>query len=128
MMSNVMRVTGTDATVAGCTPTSVPRLSTPLDLGFDPGDMGFVANPYPAYERLRDQRPIMYDEAIYHWLVTRFDEMLIVAGVNPERIRTEAAWAKLCGVAPIPASSGRRHGTGRIGAVIAKRTPHPTVR
>ena len=25
----------------------------------------------------------MYDEAIYHWLVTRFDEMLIVAGDNP---------------------------------------------
>lgn len=35
-------------------------------------------------------------------------EMLIVAGDNPERIRSEAAWAKLCGVAPIPASSGTR--------------------
>ena len=33
-------------------------------------------------------------------------EMVIVAGDNPERIRSEAAFAKLCGVCPIPASSG----------------------
>lgn len=33
-------------------------------------------------------------------------EKLIVAGDNPERVRSEPAFAKLCGVAPIPASSG----------------------
>jgi len=33
-------------------------------------------------------------------------EMMIVVGDNPERIRSEAAFAKLCGVCPIPASSG----------------------
>lgn len=33
-------------------------------------------------------------------------EMLIVAGDNPERIRSDAAFAKLCGACPIPASSG----------------------
>jgi len=33
-------------------------------------------------------------------------EMLIVFGDNPERIHSEAAFAKLCGVCPIPASSG----------------------
>ena len=36
-------------------------------------------------------------------------EMLIVAGDNPERIRSEAAFAKLCGACPIPASSGTTH-------------------
>ncbi len=38
-------------------------------------------------------------------------EMLILAGDNPERIRSEAAFAKLCGASPIPASSGttQRH-------------------
>jgi transposase len=38
-------------------------------------------------------------------------EMLILAGDNPERIRSEAAFAKLCGACPIPASSGatQRH-------------------
>jgi transposase len=32
-------------------------------------------------------------------------EMLILVGDNPERIRSEAALAKLCGICPIPASS-----------------------
>lgn len=31
----------------------------------------------------------------------------LVAGDNPERIRSEAAFAKLCGACPIPASSGK---------------------
>ncbi len=44
-------------------------------------------------------------------------EMLIVAGDNPDRIRSEAAFARLCGVAPIPASSGMttRHRLNRGG-------------
>lgn len=44
-------------------------------------------------------------------------EMLTVLGDNPERIRSEAAFAKLCGVCPIPASSGRtiRHRLNRGG-------------
>ena len=44
-------------------------------------------------------------------------EMLIVAGDNPERVRSEPAFAKLCGVAPIPASSGMttRHRLNRGG-------------
>ena len=33
-------------------------------------------------------------------------EMMIVAGDNPQRVRSEAAFAKLCGTCPIPASSG----------------------
>jgi len=33
-------------------------------------------------------------------------EMLIVFGDNPQRIKSEAAFAKLCGTCPIPASSG----------------------
>jgi transposase len=37
--------------------------------------------------------------------------LLIAAGDHPERLRSEAAWAHLCAVAPSPASSGkvRRH-------------------
>ncbi|RBI67041.1 IS110 family transposase [Roseovarius sp. TE539] len=34
-------------------------------------------------------------------------EMLILLGDNPERIQSEAALAKLCGLCPIPASSGK---------------------
>jgi transposase len=36
-------------------------------------------------------------------------EMMIVAGDNPTRVRSESAFAKLCGVCPIPASSGVTH-------------------
>jgi transposase len=43
--------------------------------------------------------------------------LLVAAGDNPERIRNEAAWANLCGVAPLEASSGkqRRHRLSRAG-------------
>ncbi|MEV6055143.1 IS110 family transposase [Streptomyces sp. NPDC052107] len=34
--------------------------------------------------------------------------LLAAVGDNPERLRSEAAFAHLCGVAPLPASSGRR--------------------
>ncbi len=43
--------------------------------------------------------------------------LLVAAGDNPHRIRSEAAWAHMCGVAPIPASSGKtiRHRLNRGG-------------
>ncbi|MET8646111.1 transposase, partial [Streptomyces sp. NPDC004675] len=42
---------------------------------------------------------------------------LITAGDNPDRLKSEAAFAHLCGVAPISASSGRtnRHRLNRGG-------------
>ena len=43
--------------------------------------------------------------------------LLVTAGGNPERLRSEAAFAALCGVNPVPASSGRtnRHRLNRGG-------------
>ena len=41
-------------------------------------------------------------------------EILIVAGDNPERIKSEAAFAKLAGISPIPAGSGITSGKHRI--------------
>jgi transposase len=43
--------------------------------------------------------------------------LLVAAGDNPERLRNEAAFAALCGVSPIPASSGKtnRHRLNRGG-------------
>ena len=43
--------------------------------------------------------------------------LLVAAGDNPDRLRSEAAWAHLCGVAPIQASSGKvtRHRLDRGG-------------
>ena len=44
-------------------------------------------------------------------------QLLVTVGDNPIRLRSEAAFAHLCGVAPIPASSGRtdRHRLNRGG-------------
>ena len=44
-------------------------------------------------------------------------QLLVTAGDNPERLRSEAAFARLCGAAPIPVSSGRtdRHRLHRGG-------------
>lgn len=44
-------------------------------------------------------------------------EMLILVGDKSERIRSEAAFAKMCGVCPVPASSGKtsRHRLNRGG-------------
>ena len=41
-------------------------------------------------------------------------QFLVTAGDNADRIRNEAAFAKLCGVAPQPASSGRTAGRHRL--------------
>jgi transposase len=44
-------------------------------------------------------------------------QLLVTAGDNPQRLRSEAAFAHLCGAAPLPASSGRtdRHRLNRGG-------------
>jgi transposase len=66
--------------------------------------------------------------------------LLIAAGDHPQRLRSEAAWAHLCAVAPIPASSGKitrrrlnpggnreaNHALWRI--VISRMSTHPATR
>ena len=44
-------------------------------------------------------------------------QLLVTAGGNPERLRSEASFAALCGAAPVPASSGKttRHRLSRGG-------------
>ena len=39
--------------------------------------------------------------------------LVMAAGDNPERLHSEAAWAHLCGVSPIPAGSGKTNGKVR---------------
>jgi transposase len=52
--------------------------------------------------------------------------LLVAIGDNPERLRSEAAFARMCGVAPIPASSGKtiRHRLHRGGNRQANRALH----
>jgi transposase len=55
--------------------------------------------------------------------------MLLLVGDNPERIRSEAAFAKLCGACPVPASSGKttRHRLNRGGDRRANAALHRVV-
>jgi transposase len=56
-------------------------------------------------------------------------ELLVAAGDNTDRIHSEAAFAKLCGVSPIPASSGKtqRHRLNRGGNRQANSALYRTV-
>ena len=53
-------------------------------------------------------------------------QLLITVGDNPDRVHSEAAFAMLCGVAPLPASSGKtqRHRLNRGGDRQANRAIH----
>ena len=53
-------------------------------------------------------------------------QILITVGDNPHRVHSEAAFAMLCGVAPLPASSGKtqRHRLNRGGDRQANRALH----
>ena len=56
-------------------------------------------------------------------------QLLVTAGDNPDRMSSEAAFAMLCGVAPLPASSGmtQRHRLNRGGDRQANRALHLAV-
>ena len=45
--------------------------------------------------------------AVYGVGIDTAAALLVAAGDNPERLRSEAAWAHLCGVSPLQASSGK---------------------
>jgi transposase len=53
-------------------------------------------------------------------------QLIATAGTNPDRLRSEAAFAALCGAAPVPASSGKitRHRLSRGGDRAANNALH----
>jgi transposase len=53
-------------------------------------------------------------------------QLLLTAGDNPQRLRSEAGFAALCGVSPVPASSGKtaRHRLNRGGDRAANSALH----
>jgi cytochrome P450 len=42
---------------------------------FAPTDVGFIADPYAAYEELRRSAPVLYDQATDHWLISRYEDV-----------------------------------------------------
>ena len=61
--------------------------------------------------------------AVYGVGIDTAAALLVAAGDNPERLRSEPAWAHLCGVSPLQASSGKvtRHRLNRGGDRQANR-------
>ena len=50
-----------------------PRYSPEVE--FAPNDLGFIADPYPAYADLREREPVRYDEGTDHWLISRYEDV-----------------------------------------------------
>ena len=48
---------------------------TPIERGFDPTDPTFIADPYPAYRRLRDDDPVLWNPATGQWLISRHTDV-----------------------------------------------------
>jgi hypothetical protein len=44
-------------------------------MDFAPAELDFIADPYPAYTRLREWEPVRYDEATDHWLISRYEDV-----------------------------------------------------
>ncbi len=44
-------------------------------VGFDPVDPGFLADPYPVLNRVREQAPLFYDAGRERWFVTRHEDV-----------------------------------------------------
>ena len=42
---------------------------------FDPSDPAFIADPYPTLAALREAAPVIYDERLDRWLVTRHEDV-----------------------------------------------------
>ena len=44
-------------------------------MDFAPTELDFIADPYPAYARLREREPVRYDEQTDHWLISRYADV-----------------------------------------------------
>ena len=49
--------------------------TTPRELGFDPTDPAFIADPYLVYERLRADHPLLWNPETRQWIVSRFGDV-----------------------------------------------------
>ncbi len=99
---------------------SLARRIVMLDAEVDELDVALSQLVHRAAPRTIALRAIGVDHA---------GQLLVTAGEQPERLRSEGAFAHLCGVAPIPASSGRtqRHRLHRGGDRAANRALHLAV-
>lgn len=89
-----------------------PRIATELALRFLARRHRQLSTEVDELEQLIN--PLVADLAPHLLTLTGIGpdnagQLLVTAGDNPDRLKSEAAFAMLCGVAPLPASSGRTH-------------------
>ncbi len=76
-----------------------PGSATPASLGYDPWDPAFVADPYPALARLRDDAPLVHDDRTNQWLVSRHADVNALLrdrrlGRTYRHVATHEAWGR----------------------------------
>jgi cytochrome P450 PksS len=79
-------------------------------------DPAFLEDPYPVYRRMRQQDPVYWSDALGHWVLTRYDDVL-AATRNPalSSATTEAfVRAQLRGSGPALAADLTRVSTGMM--------------
>ena len=79
-------------------------------------DPAFLEDPYPVYRRMRQHDPVYWSEALGHWVLTRYDDVLAAAR-NPalSSARTEVfVRAQLRGSDPAPVADFTRSITGMM--------------
>lgn len=74
-----------------------PATPTAVELGYDPWDAAFVADPYPAMARLREGPRALYDERTDQWLVSRHADVNALLrdrrlGRSYTHVATHAEW------------------------------------
>jgi cytochrome P450 len=46
-------------------------------------DLTFLEDPYPVYHRMRQHDPVYWSDALGHWVLTRYDDVLAALGYEP---------------------------------------------
>ena len=64
---------------------------TPADLGLDPSDPAFIADPYPVLRTLRDRHPVLWNPITRQWLIARHASVDRLLREHQEYVMIEAA-------------------------------------
>ena len=83
--------------------------------GYEPFQM---KDPFPSYERLREEAPVVFDERIGYYVVTRYDDIKAIFA-DPHTFSSENTAAAGPAVRPAgEADHGRRRLLGVLGAQL----------
>ena len=74
--------------------------ATGSDVYFDPYDVDINADPYPVYDRLREEAPIYCNEQFDFWALSRHEDVM-------SAFRDHERFSSAQGVSLDPAASGR---------------------